>query len=322
MILCIIIALGVLNWLVEWSNSQGEHNIGLTYSPRYATELRLDPQSTFIKMLDDLKVKYLRFPIYWDEIEKTPGQYDFSKVDWYIQEAAKRDVKINLVLGYKQPRWPECFAPSWANKLSIEQFSDKVVELVGREVEHFGKYDNVIRWQVENEPSLPFGFCNKPDPNRLAREVEVVRNKDTREIVITESGELSDWTHAMKLADATGVSVYRTVWNPWIGLVDYPLPATFYTAKNIWSGMWSGKNTKKTFVAELQTEPWGTKGRALQDISSDELAKLFPVSKLTANLNYAKRTGMKEIYLWGVEWWYMMTKSGNNDYLDIAKRIF
>lgn len=321
-VISILLALWIINSLVEWVNSRGDKIMGLTYSPRYAEELRLDPRQTYIAMLDELEVKHLRLPVYWDEVEKNRGVYDFGEIDWYIREADKRGVQINLVLGYKQPRWPECFAPTWANEMPIEDFSEEVLKLVSVEVAHFKSYKNITRWQIENEPSLPFGLCNKPDPARLAKEIEIVRGADDREIIVTESGELSDWTSGMRLADRLGVSIYRTVWNPWIGLVDYPLPATFYSAKNIWSGILSGKNPSNSFVSELQAEAWGTNSRGLRDIPKDELQRLFPASKIQTNVDYAKKTGLDEMYLWGVEWWYMMKNLGDDSYIETAKKIF
>lgn len=321
-IVCILLGLWVLNSIIERSNARSPKKLGLTYSPRYAEELRLDPRKTYLAMLDDLSLKYLRLPVYWDEVEKSPGQYDFSEVDWYIKEAGNRGVEVNLVLGYKQPRWPECFAPLWANDLPIDKFSGRVLKLVNTEVNHFKDFASIGRWQVENEPSLPFGLCNKPDPERLPKEIEIVKSVDNRPVVITESGELSDWTEAMRKGDLIGISIYRTVWNPWIGLVDYPLPATFYSLKNLWSSIWSGYNPKNTYVAELQAEPWGTSSRGLQDISAEELNRLFPPSRIAGNLNYARKTGFSEIYLWGVEWWYKMDQEGQTSYLNEAKKLF
>lgn len=322
MILAVLAGLLMINSLVEWSNKQGDVRVGLTYSSKYAQQFHLDPRQTYLEMLDDLQVKYLRLPVYWDEVEKYRGVYNFSETDWYLSEAQKRGVEVNLVLGYKQPRWPECYAPEWAYKLPLDQFNQSVMALVSAEVEHFKQYPNIRRWQVENEPNLPFGYCNKPDPSRLAKEVAVVRGKDSREIAITESGELNDWTSSMRRADHLGISIYRTVWNPWIGLVDYPLPPTFYSLKNLWSSLLSGKNVNRTFVAELQAEAWGNNGLGLEDIKTAESRKLFPPEKILVNFDYARRTGIKEIYLWGGEWWYHLKNSGDNSYLDNAKKIF
>ena len=43
---------------------------GATFSKKFCDELGLNWKETYISILDDLKVRYLRLPAYWDEIEK------------------------------------------------------------------------------------------------------------------------------------------------------------------------------------------------------------------------------------------------------------
>ncbi len=76
---------------------------GVTFSPKFAESLNLDWKETYLKVLDDLKVRNLRLPTYWDD--------DLSKVDFMLSEAGKRSAKVILVLGARQPRWPECHIP-------------------------------------------------------------------------------------------------------------------------------------------------------------------------------------------------------------------
>ena len=58
----------------------------------------------------------------------------------------------------------------------------------------------------------------------------------------------------------------------------------------------------ETFIHELQAEPWGPEITKL--LSSEEQAKTMNADKLEQIVAFAKNTGMKEIYLWGGEWWY------------------
>ncbi|MDQ8188621.1 beta-galactosidase, partial [Pelagicoccus sp. SDUM812002] len=46
-------------------------------------------------------------PVYWDRIEPTEGEFDFSSVDWLIEDARANDMKLALL-------W---FA-SWKNSMS------------------------------------------------------------------------------------------------------------------------------------------------------------------------------------------------------------
>ncbi|MHB8903565.1 MAG: hypothetical protein ACYC40_00455, partial [Patescibacteria group bacterium] len=86
---------------------------GVTYSKKFCTELGLDWKEVYGAILSDLKVKEIRLPIYWDEIEKKEGVYDFADYDYLINEGAKNNVKFIVNIGWRLPRWPECHAPEW-----------------------------------------------------------------------------------------------------------------------------------------------------------------------------------------------------------------
>lgn len=317
----ILIALGL--YLLAFDEVREKNvNFGVTFSPRYASELMLDPKKIYLEMLDDLKVKTVRLPVYWDEVETVPGKFNFSRIDYYLNEAQKRNVEIILSLGLKQPRWPECFYPIWAKDLTPSLKAQKILRLIKEEVKHFKKYSNITYWQVENEPLLNFGLCDPP-PNQvtlemLKREIEVVKALDSRPVMLTDTGELSTWVDILNLADSVGVSLYRTVWNPTFGLVDYPLPPAFYSAKVALSQMFFG--SKPIIISELQAEPWLLKPILDTDVS--KLEKLFPLSKLKEHVQFAKETGIEEIYLWGIEWYYYMGKHGHPQYLDYIKSLF
>lgn len=64
--------------------------MGVTYSPRYAASLGLDPRHTYERMLDELNVRDVRLAMYWDEIERSPGTYDLSEVELYMAEGERR----------------------------------------------------------------------------------------------------------------------------------------------------------------------------------------------------------------------------------------
>ena len=53
-----------------------------------------------------------------------------------------------------------------------------------------------------------------------------------REIMITDSGELSIWLPAVKRADVFGTTMYRIVWSEkiskYFGYIKYPLPPRFF----------------------------------------------------------------------------------------------
>ena len=320
----LLIFLGLFT-LASTQNPNKETVFGLTFSPRYAYQMGLDPKLTYLKILDELKVKSIRIPVYWDEIEIFPMQINFSQVDYYISEAAKRNVNIILVLGLKQPRWPECFAPDWIKSLTADNQQSKVLQLVKNEVEHFKTFSNISAWQIENEPFLDFGSCDfiskLPKIDVIKKEVAIVKGVDKRPVLITDSGELGSWINPIKYSDIFGTTLYRQVWNPLLGAFGYPLPPVFYSLKDKLIRDVTGK-TGTTIISELQAEPWITDSKIPSEADLNTQKNIFPASKFKTNIAYAKETGFSEVYLWGVEWWYYMAKNGNPQYLEYAKSLF
>jgi uncharacterized membrane protein len=318
----LLISLGLFVLSFETYSPKITPTLGVTYSPRYAKSLNLDPKKTFVQLVADLNPKSIRLPLYWDEVEPQKDQFDFSSINFYVNYAQQKNIDLVLVLGYKQPRWPECFAPNWTQKLNSEQKMGAILDLVDAEVNFFKKYPNIKIWQIENEPFLGFGICPKPDPNgtQLINEISLVKSIDSRRVMITDSGELSFWVNAMQNGDVFGTTIYRTVWNQYLGMVDYPLPPFFYQFKAI-IVQFITQNQKPIIISELQTEPWQTQPIPLDQIPVSEQASLFSSSKLVENLNFAKQTNFSPIYLWGAEWWYFMQKNGHPEYLQQAQKL-
>lgn len=318
----LVIALGL--YILSFAQNRNL-KLGVSYSPSYAAQLGLNPKTTFIQILDNLKVKTVRIPVYWDEVEQFPMQFNFSNVDYYLYQAQSRDVKVILVLGIKTPHWPECFAPKWVADSTIEQRQAKILDLVQREVSHFKNFSNIYAWQVENEPFLSYGVCDKVTAKTdqlLKKEVEIVKEADSRPVLITDSGELSDWVKALNRGDILGHTLYREVWNKYAGFIDYPLPPVFYQLKGKFVKFITGNLNKKIIISELQAEPWIPNYKNFSDFSPKVQTEFMPVSKLARNIEFARQTGEEEAILWGVEWWYYMAKEGHPEYLEYAKTLF
>lgn len=296
---------------------------GVTFSPKFAQSLGLNWQDTYIKVLDDLKVKNLRIPGYWDEMERMEMDYDFSAVDFMLDKARERGAKAILVLGARQPRWPECHIPSWAKNLSLKDRQKKTLEFIGRVLERYKHHTAILAWQVENEPLLSsFGQgCDPPDKDFLKKEVELVRKINGKEIIVTDSGELGSWIIPMKLSDIFGTTLYRTVYNPVLGYTSYPLLPYLYNIHATFIRSIFAPNNLRTIIIELQAEPWSP-ANDLISTSIDKQRDLFPLEKFKSNISFAQKTGFDEIYLWGVEWWFWMVSNNNSEYLDYARDLF
>lgn len=291
---------------------------GVTFSTKFCDELQLDWKETYQAVLDDLKVKYVRIPIYWDEIEQTEGVYDFSKYDYLLQEGAKRGVKFIVSIGRRVPRWPECHNPAWVNQMDDVSARAATLKTVRVIVERYRSYDSVEYWQIENEPFLgSFGVCPELDENFLKQEFDMVRSLDKRQTIITGSGELGSWNEQAKIGDIFGSTLYRIVYNSWFGFVKYPLPTSFYQLKAKLAGL----SPERLMVLELQTEPWVPKGRMIYQ-TEEEINDTMSVDQFKANLQYAINLDFQRTYIWGVEWWYFQKKFGNPEYWRIAEGLF
>ena len=295
--------------------------LGVTYSPYYAKLLGLDPKQTYLQMLSDLKPEYVRLPLYWNEVEKQPGDFDLSAASFYLDNATSHGVKTIVVVGMKVPRWPECFQPDWVGGLDAEQKQSELLKLVRSEVAALKYSPSVIAWQVENEPLFGFGICPKPNLARLEDEIKLVRATDPdRPVLVTDSGELSLWVAARQQGDWFGTTMYRTVWDKYLGSFNYPLPPLFYQLKRNFTALFAPN--KKELLVELQAEPWLPGDKQLIQYPPDEQARFFKAERIRENIDYARLSGFDPILLWGVEWWYYMGRLGHPEYLQTAKQLF
>lgn len=291
---------------------------GVTFSSSYAEKFGLNWKDTYTALLDDLGVRHIRIPVHWDEIEPADNSFDFSRIDWQVEEAKKRDTHILLAVGKKLPRWPECHIPEWAKTLSPEDQNEKLLRYISISILRYRDSSAISAWQIENEPFLPFGECPEMQKNLLENEIALVRALDSRPVVITDSGELSSWLPSLKHADIFGSTLYRIAWNDTFNRhISYPLPASFYRAKQTFARLFG--EAKPMIVTELQGETWNKK--MPYEISVEEQYISMNPDRFQKILSYASRTGFDTFYLWGVEWWYALKINHNDPRMwDIAKQ--
>ncbi len=315
----LILALVYFNWPVAERNENA--NLGITFSARYASDIGLNWRDAFLAALDDLGARKIRIPLYWDLIESEKGEYRFEDVDWQLGEARKRGAEVILVVGQKVPRWPECHLPDWAKNKNTEEKNQDLLAYMETTVNRYkDNHPEVKYWQVENEPFLPFGICPPLDVKLLDREIALVRRIDpARKIIVTDSGELSLWVRAAKRADIFGTTMYLQVWKEDRKSVHYPVGPKFFHFK-----YWLIKkisNQTEAIVVELQAEPWI--GGYTTNMPLEEQFKSMDAKKLIRNVEFARKVGFPEIYLWGVEWWYWLKIQKNHPEIwETAKNLF
>ncbi len=323
LIIVAIFTLYLISWVLDFSKDK-ELKLGITFSQFYTQEqLGLDWQKTYLAILEDLNPKYLRLIAYWQYLEPKEGQFNFRDLDWQITQAQERGKEIILVVGHRVPRWPECHHPSWTEKLSTEELQEATLEFLSQTINHYKDAESIGAWQIENEPLFfLFGSCPKPDREFLKKEIALVKSLDPRRlIIITDSGELSLWLKTSGLSEILGTTLYRTVWGKPFGYFKHLYPPVFYTLR-----AWMAKKffgTEQVIISELQAEPWGREHKSLAQIPIEEQLEHFSPRDLQKNLEFAKKTGVTEIYLWGVEWYFWLKEIHNDPtFWNEAKEIF
>ncbi|MBT4153477.1 MAG: hypothetical protein HOE53_02400 [Candidatus Magasanikbacteria bacterium] len=315
----IVLLLAAL-YLLAWSRSSKDYEpeYGISFSQEYAGSLGLDWRVAYTAMLEELSPKYVRIAAMWKQVEPEKFVYDFSEVDFMMDEAAKHGTKVTLVVGQKAPRWPECHVPQWLD-YGQEVSKEHLLSYVEAVVERYKTHEALELWQIENEAFIHFTFgeCEGYLEDAIYEEIELVKSLDTEhKILVTDSGELGLWRKAAKAGDYFGTTLYRIVRTPGGTIINYDwLPPAVYR----WKAFLTGVDKETFFIAELQGEPWFTDGNPTNtDIEQQELT--MNPERLQKHIDYANRIGAKRVYLWGVEWWqFMRTQHDDARYWDIAK---
>lgn len=297
-------------------------SFGVSFSPDYAKSLGLDWKQTYLSILNDLKVKNLRLPTYWEDLELKPDQKDFSQIDYLIHEASQSGARIILVVGTKQPRWPECHIPTWALKLKPQERQQKTSDYIKSVITRYQSESSIWAWQVENEPFFQFGEnCDPLSYQTLSQEIRMIKSLDSsRPVIVTDTGEWRPWILPMELSDILGISVYTMAYAPAIGNFHYPFNPTYYRVKsNLVRGIFA-QNNQKTIITELQAEPWTEK--FIGSTMLDSQLSLFSLTQFKNNIKLAQEIGFDSVYLWGVEWWYYMQLHQHPEYWNFVKTLF
>lgn len=316
--LCLLV-LFLFLW-TGWSRLTEQPVFGVTWSHPYALSLGIDPWAGLQATLTDLHVKLFRLPAYWTEIEAERGRLDWSILDRQMDMLARSDAKAYVVVGRKQPRWPEFWAPEWTKTLPEADQETVQLAYVQATVERYKNHRALAGWQVENEPSFGWSFGTEALQSRefVTREMELVKKLDPKHLVYTsESGELSTWTRYRKSVDTVGISTYRVITSPRFGTIRYWFVPPYLYAHKAWLVRpWM----KNIFVSEFQMEPWADTD--LTNLTVEQQFKTFDTKQMDKNFWFAERMQLSPLLFWGTEWWYWMKTKGHPEFWDAAKLFF
>jgi hypothetical protein len=308
-LVCILLLLlatsyGIARWYI--ATEKGNQSQGVSFIADYASSLGVDPHDTMKAMINDLHVKNFRLVSYWSDMEKSPGQYNFSELDWEFHQAEAAQAKITLSVGLRQPRWPECHVPSWIDiNKPVSTWQPQLEGFITRVVNRYKSSPALGSYQLENEYFLKaFGECTNFDRSRLVSEYNLIKKLDTKHIVIlSRSNNAQGIPLYSPTPDEYGISIYKRVWDTSVThrYVEYPFPAWYYATL---AGLQKIVQGRDMIIHEMQAEPWPPDKKGITDISLAEQSKSFDAARFQGRINFAKATGMPTVYYWGGEYWY------------------
>ncbi|MDQ2973767.1 MAG: beta-galactosidase [bacterium] len=301
---------GVMYATAQWYIAKHKDEplrIGATFIPNYSRHFGLEPEQTMDAMINELGIKQFRLVSYWKNIEPVEGQYEWDELDWQFEKVAAAGGKVSLAIGLRQPRWPECHAPGWAEKEPLDIWYPKLKTFIGKVIERYGDNPVLESYQLENEFFMTvFGICPDHSRWRLVDEYEFVKSLDNNTpVTISRSNNWIGLPLGDPRPDEFAISVYKRVWDKSITkrYFEYPLPAWFYASLAGGAEIFTGNNM---VIHELQAESWLPEGFDMKTATTEELYKSLSPKRLEDRIKYGVATGMRDIYLWGPEWWYFM----------------
>jgi hypothetical protein len=326
-VLTVMVLIGSMYGIAEWyihTEAGKPLQLGVSFIPDYAQSLGVDPQQAMDGLLG-IGVKQFRLVSYWSDIEPTPGQYDFSQLDWQFKKAEAAHAKVILTVGLRQPRWPECHAPNWVNLNQPDsQWQPQLETFMRTVVQRYQHSSSLESYQLENEYFLQgFGICTDFNRNRLVSEYSLVKRLDpTHPIIVGRSNNALGFPIGQPQPDEFSISVYKRVWDAGVThrYLEYPFPAWFY---GFIGGVQKIFLHKDMAIAELQAEAWTPNGQQITQTSLSEQNKSLNAKRLKDRFSYGEATGMRSIDLWGAEYWYYRAQVLHDPSLwNVAKQEF
>lgn len=322
----VIVIIGIMYGIARWyiyTESSKPLTLGVSFIPDYAQSLGLNPENT-MKALLNIGVKQFRLVSYWSDIEPSEGQYNFSQLDWEFKDAQQYHAKIILTVGLRQPRWPECQMPSWADNEPQSVWQPKLEQAMTMVINRYKDSPSLEAYQLENEYFLKgFGICTNFSRSRLISEYNLVKKLDpSHSVIIGRSNNALGFPLGQPTPDEFSISIYKRVWDANVThrYIEYPFPAWFYA---FLAGVQKIFLHRDMMIGEMQAEAWPPNGKSITQISLAEQNKSLDATRLLNRFKFGEATGMRSIDLWGAEYWYYrLVKLHDPSLWNVAKQEF
>lgn len=324
-IMAAAVALGSEMWVHE---SPAPPLVGFSFSPLISQSAGRSPTQDLTYLLDSTSPDLVRLPVYWELVEPTPQQRDFSSIDELMEAVTQHNLhsgvttRVVLAVGARNFLYPELHAPEWAGPrmqpyLGLAQSGFAYRDYFDLSIARYRSSPLLYAWQVENEP-LDFVTNeltgeDKISPLQLAWEVgEVHRLDPQHQAVVTSYNATNvalDWLQiwtpalldpfgpvghpdaAMKTADALGLDLYVDGPNiPYRDVTSISLRSQWkQQAVGFWADRAHGRD-KDIWLTEMQAQPWSDSGT------------FRPDDLIASAVNY-RQEDLDVALLWGVDTW-------------------
>jgi hypothetical protein len=332
--------------------------LGVSFRPPQVDALGLDARATLDQLLSH-PFEVIRLGAYWDRMERAPGEFDPTELDWQVDAAERAGKQIVLGVGpLKTFGYPEFFVPAHhlekplqegalVQPATHEALLAVALAHVTRIVERYKARAAIVAWQVEHEAVDPLGVEHswRLSADWVKQEVDAVRKADpTRPIVMngflptSTPVRLQQWWStrdqgdslaiAQQLADTVGIDYY-----PRHALVSLGATTIYLEGEGVTGNQkrrielfsWARSKGKRLMVTEGQAEPW----EAVTVPPNPPGRSMYscPPEAVIENYNrcmgWAREAGSElDAYVfWGAEYWIARRRSGDSRHLDAFTRI-
>lgn len=351
LLLALFILNAFLNPIPEKKTLEGfKPRYGVTYSFEQAGWYGFNPRESYVRLLDELEVDWVRLPFFWDMMVDEGGNFNknFDDLKFAISEAEKRNIKAVVAIGTKTPYYPEYHLPESikarlgvGDKIDINHpIAQDVLTIDRRVVEKLSESDAISHWQIENEPFTPNGSGWIVDVSLIVEEINTVRAADPkkRPIILSHVGPAvfdlrwKKLLFMLKDGDVLGVNAYFKTQAPHLVSLNtfgkqltLPWPKDFSWPVQSW-GFFSpdfegikreaAKGRVDVWVLEMQAEPYI---RTLEDARRVNFA--FSASDVVSADNFLRDSRTVSVGLWGAPFWMFRDNIGDPSWMSTVKSL-
>ncbi|MGH7765010.1 MAG: hypothetical protein ACREOM_11425 [Candidatus Dormibacteraceae bacterium] len=303
---------------------------GFSFSPLISAWAHRNPQTDLAVLLDTTNPDLVRLPIYWEDVEPTAGQLDFSQIDALLavvaghNQTAPNPTRVVLTIGARNFLYPELHEPSWAGPRNQPALNNMQSAYAYRayfdtSVERYRGSPLLYAWQVENEPLDYVGNDSTGDDQikvaQLDWEVAQVHRLDPGHKAVTTTfdgwnvavDELQVYAtpalwllggypsghpeQALETGDALGLDIY-------LDAPSTPLRFTSVALRQAWKeqavDFWVARAQsmgKTVWLTEMQAQPW-------YNVPGN-----FTPADLISSARGYRQVNLQVVLMWGVETW-------------------